>query len=142
LPVGAVQTALLEDAIAPAAVIPFFNLPPHHPDWRQWQQHYLAHPDEYPTDGYCPVQSPPEKVVAIGTPTFTGTFQRQATQDYALILADSTPRMLVTLDAEIDRQLQDCLDGQPIKVWGRFNSSGNWVLVEDVEIPSSDTLKK
>jgi FAD dependent oxidoreductase len=142
LPVGAVQTALLEDTIAPAAVIPLFNLPPHHPDWRQWQQYYLAHPDEYPSDGYCPVQSPPQKVMTIGTPTFTGTFQRKATQDYTLILANSTPRILVTLDAEVDRQLQDCLDGQPIKVWGRFNPSGNWVLVEDVEIPSSDTLKK
>jgi hypothetical protein len=142
LPAGAVQTALLEDAIAPAAVIPLFNLPPHHPDWRRWQHYYLAHPDEYPADGYCPAQSLPEKVVAIGTPALIGFFQRKATQDYALVLEDSTSRALVTLDAAIDRQLQDCRDGQQIKVWGRFNSSGNWVLVEDVEILSSDNLKK
>jgi FAD dependent oxidoreductase len=141
LSVRALQAALLEDAIAPAVIIPLFNLPPQHPDWLHWQHYYLNAPDEYPLDGYCTIK-PYTKTVAIGTPTFSGTFQRRGEQDYGLILADSTIRTLVTLDAEIDRQLQDCQDGQPIQVWGRLNSSGNWVLVEDLEIPSSDNLGK
>jgi FAD dependent oxidoreductase len=141
LPIGALQAALLEDAIAPAAVIPLFNLPPTHPEWLHWQRHYLDRPNEYPLNGYCPIGIP-MKAGAIGTPTFTGTFQRRAEQDYGLVLADSTSCALVTLDAEIDRQLQTVQDGQTVKVWGRFNPSGNWVLVEALEIPGSDNLEK
>jgi hypothetical protein len=80
--------------------------------------------------------------VAIGTPAFNGTFHRRNQQDYELLIADSTTRALVTLDAEIDRQLQACQDGQQIQVWGRLNLAGNWVLVEDLAILTSDNLEK
>jgi hypothetical protein len=142
LSVRTLQTALLEDAIAPAAVIPLFNLPPQHPDWLHWQHHYLNAPDEYPLDGYCPIKPPIKQCVAIGTPAFNGTFHRRNQQDYELLIADSTTRALVTLDAEIDRQLQACQDGQQIQVWGRLNLAGNWVLVEDLAILTSDNLEK
>lgn len=57
LPVEQVQEALLTEAIAPAALVPLFNLPPSHPDWLQTQRYYLNHPEDYPTSGNCPIPS-------------------------------------------------------------------------------------
>lgn len=54
LPVRELQRALLTDPVAPAAVVPLYNLPPEHPDWLHWQRHYLEHPDQYPADGNVP----------------------------------------------------------------------------------------
>jgi len=146
LPVGLLQAALLADAIAPAAVIPLFNLPPDRPDWQHWQHHYLDHPDEYPLDGYCPLKLPVRTVVAIDdSSTFTGTFQRHAEQDYTLtVSADSVDQILalVTLYPEIDQQLKECCEGQFIKVWGRLNQSGNWLLVKYLETQTSDNLRE
>ncbi|MGK7891547.1 MAG: FAD-dependent oxidoreductase [Leptolyngbyaceae cyanobacterium] len=53
LAVRSLQNALLEDAIAPAAVMPLINLSPHHPDWFHWQQYYLNQGD-VPKDGKVP----------------------------------------------------------------------------------------
>jgi FAD dependent oxidoreductase len=147
LPVDLLQTALLEDAIAPAAVVPLFNLSPNHPDWRRWQHYYLNHPDEYPLDGYCPLSLSLRTVVANDKGLiFTGTFQLRAEQDYTLAVSvDSTKKILtlVTIHPEIDQQLKECHDGQLLKVRGRLNQSGNWVLVEyleHLETPLSDNL--
>ena len=46
------QTALITDPTAPAAVVPLFNLPPEHPDWAEIQQYYLTYPEQYPSSGY------------------------------------------------------------------------------------------
>jgi hypothetical protein len=51
LPVRHLQEALLQDTIAPAALIPLFNLLPNHPDWLYWQRYYLDNPEEYPISG-------------------------------------------------------------------------------------------
>ena len=145
LPVGLLQAALLEDAIAPAAMVPLFNLSPDHPDWRHWQHYYLNHPDEYPLDGYCPLASS-SKIVAIeGSVMFTGIFQLRAEQDYMLRASTDQILSLVTIYSEIDQQLKECCDGQLLKIQGRLNQSGNWVLVEYLEhlnMPPSDSLGK
>ncbi|MEM6424769.1 MAG: FAD-dependent oxidoreductase [Cyanobacteria bacterium P01_D01_bin.128] len=52
LPVRQLQTALLHDALAPAAVIPLFNGANHQPTWLTQQQYYLDHPEHYPIDGW------------------------------------------------------------------------------------------
>ncbi|MEO0704585.1 MAG: FAD-dependent oxidoreductase [Cyanobacteria bacterium J06649_5] len=63
--VRSLQTALITDPTAPAAVIPLFNIAPDHPDWQRIQQHYLTHPETYPTSGYHPfsVQTNPASVI-------------------------------------------------------------------------------
>ena len=134
LPVGLLQAALLEDAIAPAAMVPLFNLSPNHPDWRHWQHYYLNHPDEYPLDGYCPLALSSRTVVAIDSSlSFTGIFQLRAEQDYTLAVSTDRIWALVTIYPEIDQQLKECCDGQLLKVRGRLNPSGNWLLVECLE---------
>lgn len=50
--VRSLQTALINDPTAPAAVVPCFNVSPKHPEWAAVQQYYLAHPERYPLDGY------------------------------------------------------------------------------------------
>ena len=152
LPVNLLQDALLEDAIAPAAVVPLFNLSPNHPDWRHWQNYYLNHPHEYPLDGCCPLASPSiasafKRGVAIAAgSTLVGTFQHRAEQDYTLTVSVNSKKQmlaLVTIHPEIDQQLKECCDGQFLKVRGQLNQSGNWVLVEyleHLEIQPSDNL--
>jgi hypothetical protein len=51
LSVRCIQDALLQDPVAPAAIIPLFNLPSHHPDWLSWQRYYLNNPEDYPATG-------------------------------------------------------------------------------------------
>ena len=46
------QTALLTDSAAPAAVVPLFNLSPNCPNWVEVQQYYLIRPEAYPISGY------------------------------------------------------------------------------------------
>ena len=46
------QTALIRDSKAPAAVVPLFNLSPDCSNWAEIQQHYLAYPEQYPHSGY------------------------------------------------------------------------------------------
>jgi hypothetical protein len=133
LPIRLLQEALLQDSSAPAAVVPLFNLPPEHPDWLYWQQFYLDRPDRYPIDGYCSCQPLSRLALDSSLQQFTGSVQQQGWQEYTLTRAGTEPVQLVTLHAEVDRQLQACVTGQRLTVSGRFNRSGNWVLVEQMD---------
>lgn len=139
LPVRSLQEALLQDPIAPAAVIPLFNLPPSHPDWLSWQHYYLDRPDAYPMDGNCPTTVAAPLSLSPSYQRLTGKFQRQGPQDYRLELTHPALQpgqgvMLVTLDAIVDRQLQTYADGVWLTILGRLNVSGNWLLIEQVDV--------
>lgn len=145
LPVRCLQEALLQDSIAPAAIIPLFNLPAQHPDWLYWQRYYLDHPEDYPATGNISVQTLKVERLNITSQgnqlqssTFTGCFQRHAPQDYSMILAEPEVHrgqtwMLITLEPEVKEQLQACTDQQRLTVWGRLNHSGGWLVVEKIE---------
>lgn len=139
LSVKTLQNALLTDQSAPAAIIPLFNLTCDRPDWLYWQQHYLEQPEKYPFSGNSPALSPPSPLPkAISeSATFSGIFQRQAHQFYHLHLTDSQQQnpqtwTLVTLDADIDQQLQHYPSNQRIVLWAKQNNAGNWLLVEKI----------
>lgn len=149
LEVRSLQEALLQDAIAPAAIIPLFNLHPTHSAWLERQRYYLSHPDNYPASGedsllrqQSPVALPQRSRVPVTEDfrqSFTGIFQHQGEQDYVLHFQSApstalTQLSLVTLNAEINQQLQACVDQQKLKVWGRLNRSGGWLLVEKIEV--------
>jgi hypothetical protein len=144
LPVRDLQTALLSDPIAPAAVIPLFNVSPHDPDWLKWQQHLLTHPEDYPIDGTVQrkgqLANRRKSVLTKFSQPYHGKFERRGEQDYRLHLVDSTapePLSLVTLDAEVDRQLQTYQSGQKLTVIARLNRSGQWLLVEAIAVESA-----
>lgn len=154
LPVRSIQDALLQEPVAPAAIIPLFNVPSHHPNWLYWQHYYLDNPDDYPAIGnvsfpmrtvglslaqHCIAQRANAKRSAKEqSQIFSGIFQRRNEQDYAIAIAkpDSyagSSCKLITLQSEINEQLQSYFDQQPLTVRGRLNESGVWFVVEEID---------
>ncbi|MEH1788928.1 MAG: FAD-dependent oxidoreductase [Nostoc sp.] len=133
LPVRTLQTALLEDNRSKALIIPLFNLPPNHSDWRHWQLYYLENPQAYPVSGDCPC--PSGKALIPESNCFTGIFYRLSQQEYrftvtTLAAYQGQNWQLVTLRSHIDEQLRAYPHEQLVTLWGRYNHSGNWLLVE------------
>ena len=135
------QEALLQDPVAPAAVVPLLNLPSTSAQWLRWQQYYLDHPESYPSSGDCPAPvgaATPPDTARLGQQkqiqTLTGTFHRQGEQDYTLLTASDsdTHWRLLTLEPQVNEQLQTCLDGQILTVQGWCNFAGNWLRVQSL----------
>ena len=175
LSVKRIQSALLQDPIAPAPIIPLFNIPPNHPDWLSWQYYYLNQPEDYlktpdninfpsnlviktdaPTEGSQDVEkmdvltinaTSDQENISTHRPlpshpltlsSFTGIFTHHAEQNYSITLTQPTIHagqtwILITLQPEINQQLQTCHDQQLITVWGRLNHSGNWLVVARID---------
>ena len=129
LPVRELQEALLTEAIAPAAVIPLYNLPPDHPDWLTWQRYYLDHPEAYPANGYCPCT--PMDYQPQAPHHYRGTFVRQAEQDYLFYPEGmtSSPWQLITERPEMDAQWQQLKTGTQVTLVGDYNPSEHWLIV-------------
>ncbi|MBG1270837.1 FAD-dependent oxidoreductase [Nostoc sp. WHI] len=142
LPIRALQTALLQDKSAKAAIIPFFNLPPNHSDWLDWQLYYLDNPQAYPVSGDCPCPSEDksdnstfDKDLIRESDCFKGIFYRLDQQEYRFTITSPTGYQgqnwqLVTLRSHIDQQLRAYQHEQLVTVWGRQNHFSNWLLVE------------
>jgi hypothetical protein len=144
LPVRSLQEALLKDAIAPTAVIPLFNQSINHPEWLDWQQFYLNHPDAYPSSGYAPTQqeSTSKTIGSRLSSTqleLSGIFEPLSEQHYELLittpasLSDRTVS-LVTLNADIDHLFKNLPTGQAVMVSGNLNPAGNWFLVKRCDL--------
>ncbi|AFY49911.1 succinate dehydrogenase/fumarate reductase flavoprotein subunit [Nostoc sp. PCC 7524] len=146
LPVDALQTALLQDQQAPAAIIPLFNLSPHHPEWLQWQLYYLQEPQVYPQSGNCLASSVDKydysdsyQALTRETDCFTGILDIANPQEYRFTVTAPSANLgqtwqLVTLRSHIDAQLQALPHKQKLTVWGRLNHSGHWLLVENLSL--------
>jgi hypothetical protein len=130
LPIRRLQEALLTDSLAPSAIVPLFDLVPENPEWLQWQKYYLEHPEAYPIDGNC---SSYEFIFqASNSDFYTGILHTNREQQYSIRLSDSFKKRtwaLITTRPEVNFQLQNCREGQSISVWGDFNYSGGWLLV-------------
>jgi FAD dependent oxidoreductase len=132
LPINALQTSLLTDPIAPNAIIPLFNLPPHHPDWLQWQRYYLEHCGSYPRNAYAPSPIQAPSLQQPTSETFSGQFLQNAPQDYSLAISPQDLWQLVTTDAAIDAALSMYKIRHKIQLIGRKNAAGRWILVEAI----------
>ncbi len=142
--VRSLQTALVSDAIAPAAVIPLFNVAPEHPQWQTIQKYYLTHPDQYPTSGYHSFNCPLAK--ALASPilnskhliSIEGKFYCKAENHYELhqTTVETLPNSLslVTVKAEITEFFIKTLNGQPVHILGIWNSAGKWLLCEQFNV--------
>ena len=140
LPVRVLQSALLQDSEASAAVIPLFNLTRDRSDWLDWQRYYLDRPQAYPASGECQESVEKQSSQTANTHSqFSGIFRRLGEQDWTLTLTSPASLagqtwQLVTLDSKTDRFLQNCETEKPLTVWGRLNSAGTWLLAESVEL--------
>nr|WP_228062011.1 FAD-dependent oxidoreductase [Coleofasciculus sp. LEGE 07081] len=145
LSVRHLQEAMLSDAIAPAALIPLFNVPPQHPDWLYWQRYYLDKPEDYPASGHVSrgagelvLPYSGQSFSGLFSTLFTGTFYCNGEQDYTIALSQPTERAgeiwrLITLQPEVNERLLSCRDQQQLTVWGRLNEAGNWLVVEMIQ---------
>ena len=136
LAVRKIQEALITDRFAPAAVIPLFNLVPDSSQWLYWQRYYLEHPEQYPTDGNCPDNFDNSSNINSGI-YCRGTFIKSEEQNYSIRLNEPLAYkdrtwQLITVEPLANRQLLDWQSGALIKLLGRFNCSGNWLLVEKI----------
>ncbi|HEY9596822.1 MAG TPA: FAD-dependent oxidoreductase, partial [Cyanophyceae cyanobacterium] len=139
LSVSQLQTALLTDPIAPATLVPLFNLGPQHPNWLEWQRYYLAHPDRYPPEGIVPAAFAPVQTFTLsqGGQEFAGMIEC-GEETYRLQVQHPEPLhnqtfQLVTLQAEINQQFQRLENKQRVQIWGVLNRSGNWIRVEQIK---------
>jgi len=133
LSVRSLQEALLTDPSAPAAIIPFYNLVPKHPDWLTWQLRYLNYPESYPNNGCCPLPCQPASSLSKQAQAIAGILHYKDAQDYQLV-SDRTGEslQLVTLCPAINQQLLDLKHQQPLTVIGKVNQAGKWILVEAI----------
>jgi hypothetical protein len=140
LPVRVLQSALLQDSEASAAVIPLFNLTRDRSDWLDRQRYYLDRPQAYPASGECQESVEKQSSQTANTHSqFSGIFRRLGEQDWTLTLTSPASLagqtwQLVTLDSKTDRFLQNCETEKPLTVWGRLNSAGTWLLAGAVEL--------
>jgi len=137
LSVRQLQEALLQDSIAPAAVVPLLNLVPGDSSWLAQQRAYLDRPQTYPIDGNGPsIQLAPPEVERHQRPqTFSGHFHCRGEQDYVLTLSHGGALqtwMLVTLQPWVNEQFQQLTDGQNVTVNGFLNPAGGWIRVESI----------
>ncbi|MCX5961978.1 MAG: FAD-dependent oxidoreductase [Cyanobacteria bacterium] len=142
LPVRSLQTALINDPIAPAAVIPLYNQPLTHPKWKFWQQYYLDNPEAYSRQGDAPSNIPDLDLSSPqATPTqfVTGKFIKLDENSYQLeinspVELGGRSYHLVTTHPEIDRALRTYSDKSWLSLQGRLNLSGGWIFVESIDI--------
>jgi len=141
LPVRSLQTALINDPIAPAAVIPLYNQPPTHPKWKFWQHYYLDNPEAYPRQGDAPSNIPDLDIISLQTAQnqfFTGRFIKLDENSYQLEINSpvelcSRSYHLVATNPEIDRALRTYSDQSLLSLHGRPNLSGGWIIVENID---------
>jgi FAD dependent oxidoreductase len=131
LAVRDLQDALLTDPLAPAAVIPLYNLPPGHPDWLAVQRFYLDQPDRYPMSGIHPDLADWQPK-PLGADRRSGLLQILGDQHYQLDCSEGLVP-LVTEWPLIDRGLANSKSGQKITVQGYWNPYGPWFRIEAID---------
>jgi FAD dependent oxidoreductase len=136
LAVRDLQEALLTEPIAPAAVIPLYNLPPGHPDWLAVQRFYLDQPDRYPISGVHP-DLIDWQLTPLGTDRRSGILQILSEQQYQLDCGEGLVQ-LVTEWPLVDRVLANSKSGQILTVQGHWNPYGPWFRVEAIGDDSTD----
>ncbi|MEO0645558.1 MAG: FAD-dependent oxidoreductase [Cyanobacteria bacterium J06650_10] len=160
LDVKLLQTGLILDAIAPAAVVPLFNLPPGHPEWAHVQQFYLVHPSQYAADGYhrwpsVQKKQPSEEKNSDRIPrnlTFQPVTLRESENSQTIFIKgvfskskEGTYQLhqntvkdlpncitLVTIRSEITDAFGHLKNEQQVHVLGTWNLSGKWLLCLDL----------
>jgi hypothetical protein len=145
LPVRQIQTALLTDKSAPAAIVPLYNLSSDRPDWLDWQQYYLNNPEAYPADGNLSLTnfynygdrftSNSTINSKLKSQQYQGIFHNYGNGKYGITLIKPTASkgqlwQLITTHPEVNYQFMEYKPEQLITVIGRLNYAGNWLIVE------------
>ena len=134
LPVRDVQELLLNDPIAPAAVVPLWDTPWHHPAWRQRQRAVLDDPSRLSSDGgWCGDGSPADDGDSVPQEPheqpWSGTLIPDGMGGYSLDAEDGQRWPVITLEPSLNRWLQQQECAAPVSLVGCRNSAGPWIRV-------------
>ncbi len=142
LKVRSLQTALIDEPTAPAAVIPLLNLLPANPEWRALQTDYLNGEKVYPVSGNHPFKKDIYSVdfqshsSCNQTRIVVGKFRRNGENQYELHqnTALNLPRQLslVTVRPEVSKTFRNTSNDQSVRLLGKWNSAGKWLLCEQL----------
>ena len=144
LPVEAVQHALIDDPVAPAAVLPLWEWPSWHPDWALAQRRGLCHPDAVDEQGNLhPSQAndlsrPQPDVAPCSTHArrFTGRLFHGPDGGFRFN-GSAGDQPLITLEPAVNRRLMSMSDAEPLELIAAENPWGPWLRVVQVLKASS-----
>lgn len=149
LPVRSLQEALLGDPLAPAGVVPLWDLPWHHPRWRQRQRAALDDPGLVGEDGrwqgsaedpaMLPVAGPEAAPSEAHEQLWSGTLHPDGQGGYSLALDPGclAPHPaerrrlwpLITLEPGLHHWLSGQDAARPVRLLGCANPWGPWLRV-------------
>ena len=130
LAVRELQEALISDASAPSAVVPFWDTAWDHPQWQQRQRAALRadHPfdtgaqsTEIPTRDVAPVE------VNVREQGWSGTLSKTSDHAYALALADGSQWPVITLEPLVHQQLSQLELPAEVELIASANPWGPWL---------------
>ena len=140
LPVQHLQQKLLNDPIAPAAVMPIWDWPFWHPDWRTIQEQVLSAPELLDLGGLDDLAS------LLGKASYPGRDQAPSTKNEILLNGDLVPAAdgsfriqadgnefpLITLEPAVHRWMQTQDRRKNVRLRGVLNPWGPWIRVTGV----------
>ncbi|MEO1207965.1 MAG: FAD-dependent oxidoreductase [Cyanobacteria bacterium J06638_20] len=141
LSVRTLQSSLIQDAQAPAAVIPLFDSLPQHSDWCTQQQYYLQSPEHYPLNGYAHghphrrTNLSVSKQLPVSLATFQGILQFTQTGtawQAHLQISEARRLNLVTLAPDMHQQISALKQNQSITVSGVLNGFAGWLQAVEI----------
>ncbi|MFZ0407253.1 MAG: FAD-dependent oxidoreductase [Cyanobium sp.] len=139
LPPRRLQEALIHDPLAPAAPLPLWDTPWHHPQWRQRQRLALEDPGRLSAGGLLPEaagmepwQAPPQR----GERLWQGELQPDGSGGFTLLVA-GTLWPLITLEPALHQWLQAQERPGPASLIGCANPWGPWLRISRLAEPGS-----
>jgi hypothetical protein len=138
LSVRQLQNALIGDPLAPAAVVPRWDTPWYHSEWRQRQTAILDNPErlshqglDLSSGGFRPAEAPPAEPGETG---WTGRVIPDGIGGYSFELATSTSTApgagcwpLITLEPGVNQWLSQCDGPTQVTLMGQLNPWGPWL---------------
>jgi len=151
LSVRQLQLALIDDPIAPAAIVPLFDALPQSVDWRDRQRNYLQHPDRYLADSQRCL-APSQETSANWQDLMLTSVSRS--QSFSGLLNLIKPGIqweaelqvsarqswqLVTLHPRIHQQFQALKNRQFVTIKGIPNATAGWIQVTEITQSAQDS---
>jgi hypothetical protein len=139
LPVAHLQTALLEEPTAPAAIVPLINTVPEHPEWRSRQLAFKANPDTFS-------YSQQTHLLRSSTVTNSASEITQSSHYYGTLtpnlsgekwsakfqFTDGRELTVVTLEPAVNETFQQFTAPSQVALRGTPNWHAGWILVNAI----------
>jgi len=134
LPVLELQQLLINDSHAPSAVLPLWDTPWHHPDWRSRQHSALAEAALEPASPHLAPAAPGElQLAAVVTVGADGRFEISLDTP----LAGRSHWPLITLEPEINQLLQSIDTQADVQLRGHLNPWGPWFRATALQLAAA-----